>query len=801
MWIVKCKKIGINLIEYMFGVIISFLMYNFFVSLGMLEFLNVDIIPFISIQQISVFLGLCICFMLIWSLKKKSISVVNIVLKKYIYEIHFMLYIFSILIWYKCKIIPQLLWIYAFEMLIFYMILENEAIKVFDYKYLCDSSTMSNYKEKSIVGRNNLTKSQKKALDQLINILDKRRISESFNIALIGAWGSGKTSITDTLISELQNRKKSEKRYFILKINTLTFNGTKNIIEYVKKYFYCLFKQYGIVGLNGKENVAFLSALADMLNDTDTKSSVINMLFSRKETCFCDIENERQLFMQRVQKLLYISGRKNIVFVIDDSDRSDIEEQVLKLLSEFSSIDGLISLILLDKKHDINLRKSIDLLSIDPGETDDITNDVYMSIDKYVHIRVRIEDDFHVEYEERIKHQIILENKAVTKKENCYINCDGERNTISLFSFVKDYPTAEFVKQSMNFLGNYNILTELFLCNLEKQDKGFGDYFEGIVLEYLYHSKELLPFIRKMLLTKPEEWDFELHRINMVWTNSFGDDRFDWLIRLQNNSNQMFWMLYQLIEASEMVGAIESKIQNEILNFVDLYDYYMITKMPVEDRTWENRKENPVKYSGLDDLEVIVFEKEEIKTINIYIQEKQYEKVKLILVEKIKDVSNFYLISAILNEFMAYLRNIMNNFRTFKMQLREAELLDMNYLDYLIKEWQPTKSLTDNIEKMKKETSALKNLNISYPSLNAYINMVLYTNYISKFDTRFFNGELKNSRLWIMHGERRNIIVISSKQNTQYEFHFLDSQGNIIEDLCEDEIREIQRKNIVVWSN
>ena len=98
MWIVKCKKIGINLIEYMFGVIISFLMYNFFVSLGMLEFLNVDIIPFISIQQISVFLGLCICFMLIWSLKKKSISVVNIVLKKYIYEIHFMLYIFSILI-------------------------------------------------------------------------------------------------------------------------------------------------------------------------------------------------------------------------------------------------------------------------------------------------------------------------------------------------------------------------------------------------------------------------------------------------------------------------------------------------------------------------------------------------------------------------------------------------------------------------------------------------------------------------------------------------------------------------------
>lgn len=45
------------------------------------------------------------------------------------------------------------------------------------------------------------------------------------------------------------------------------------------------------------------------------------------------------------------------------------------------------------------------------------------------------------------------------------------------------------------------------------------------------------------------------------------------------------------------------------------------------------------------------------------------------------------------------------------------------------------------------------------------------------------------------------VYAISSKQNTQYEFRFLDSQGNIIKDLCEDEIREIQRKNIVVWSN
>lgn len=52
-----------------------------------------------------------------------------------------------------------------------------------------------------------------------------------------------------------------------------------------------------------------------------------------------------------------------------------------------------------------------------------------------------------------------------------------------------------------------------------------------------------------------------------------------------------------------------------------------------------------------------------------------------------------------------------------------------------------------------------------------------------------------------MHGEKRNMIVISSKYNTEYRFHFLDCQGNIIKDLCKDEIREIQRKNMVIWSN
>lgn len=798
MWI---KKVGTNLLKYMFWGLLSFLTYNIFMAIGILDFWDMDVLPFVSVQQFSVLVGVFLFCMVIWSAKEKNISGLNIMIKKYGYVVHFLLYLFSVVIWYKCKESPKILLIYALEIIVFNGLLKNEMLKIFNYNFLSDSSMMTNYKEKPIVGKENLTKSQKRALEQLMKILDKRMSSESFNIALIGSWGSGKTSVTETLISELQNREKNEKRYFILKLNILTFSGTKNIIEYVKKYFYCLFKKYSVMGFEGKENVEFLSALANMLNDSGTMSSALNVLFGRGETSFCDIENERQLFIERVQRLLAVSGRKNIIFVIDDVDRSDIEEQVFKLLSEFSSIDGLISVISLDKKHDINLRQVIEGENVAQEEREAINDKIYISIDKYVHVRVRIEENYHVEYEESIKHQIILENKGVVKKENCYINCNGEKNTVSLFSTIKDYPTTEIVGRNMYSSGNYNILTELFLCNLEMQDKGLGSYFEGIVLEYLYHSKELFPFINKMLITNPEEWNLELYRVNVMWTSSFGDERFDWIVRLQNNANQLFWMLCQLVTALEMIEVIENKIQNEILNIVDVYDYYMITKFPDGTRKWENRSEIPVIYSGVDELELFVLDEEEMKELNISIQEKQYKKAEVILVEKVKDVSNFYFVSAMLGEFMVYLRKIMNNFRTFKMQLREAELLDMNYLDYLIKEWKPTKNLLNNIENIKKETALLRNLNISYPSLNSYINTLLYTNYISEFDTRFCNDELKDSRLWIFHGKKRNIIVISSKENEKYKFQFLDCQGNVIENINEDEMQEIQKKASLIWNS
>ena len=77
-----------------------------------------------------------------------------------------------------------------------------------------------------------------------------RKSTDSFNIGLIGDWGSGKTSITDTLIYELEK----ENKYFFLKISALTFNETGNIIEYVKNFFGNLFKRYETFLYNSPSN-------------------------------------------------------------------------------------------------------------------------------------------------------------------------------------------------------------------------------------------------------------------------------------------------------------------------------------------------------------------------------------------------------------------------------------------------------------------------------------------------------------------------------------------------------------------
>lgn len=749
-------------------------------SLDVLSILNCDIL-YVTIKGSLNFGEYIVIIVLLLVMFSKNISSLHIWIKKHRVYLALSIFLGEIVFLYKCNTKYQIIQcLIEFGTLLF--LLEYETSKIFNYNFTVTSKEALSYVEKPVIGRTNLTSSQCNALDQLKKIIGKRSSSDSFNIALIGAWGRGKTSITDTLIYEYE---KESNEYFILKIGTLTIKETKNVVVYVKNYFEDLFRKYEI-GIAGR-NVAFLTSLASLFSD---KFSTVNILSATKDNGFFDIEKEKELFTKQVSKLLKVSGRKNVIFVIDDTDRNDDEEQIIKLLSEFASIAGIISIISLDAGKDVVIR---------PNNLNTKTEQVYNQIDKYIHIRVRIDDDNHIEYDSNITSQIISSFENIVRTEKCFISCDGQNEKKSLFDNVKDYQTTEILNPRNYAENTYNILTEIFFENLRYNKKEFGLYLEELVNEYIYNSKELNPYIREMIETPYDKWETELIIVNAQWTNSFGLDGFDWVMRLRSNSEMLYWTLYQTVEALELINNT-SDIKGEIRCVEDAYDYLMISRFSIDGRTWENRKEHPVTYSGFHQIKLIVFGETQYEILNQAISNGNFGSAKNLLLEKMEGVANLFLLSILLVDFMQYLRNVLNNYRTFKMQLREAELLNMNYLDYLIKEWQPREQVRDNIQKMKDEKPLLKNLNWGFPSLNAFVNNVQFENYILRFGNRFGNEQLKGSKLFLYHGEK-TIIVISMNHDNSNPYILLDVSGNIVSDITEDELLEISEKNSVIESN
>ena len=771
------KVLSRDIIIYCMAAMLNYFFYVFFNSFGALDIFLYDYIPFITIIEFLAIFGLGSVAFFVWVVAKKKLSSIHIWLVKNRFIVYMAMFVMGIVCRKKAVQVQESILILFLEFMVVYVLYEYEVNKIFPYDYY-NVDVGSIYAEKPVSGRENLTKPQIQALDQLIQVLDKRRREDSFNIALIGAWGCGKTSVTDTLISEMQKREGNEKKYFILKINIQTFSGTKNIVEYVNKYLCTLFKKYGIDGVGKPSNMVFLSSLSKMLKETDSMLALSDVLDRANNEFFSDIENERILFIEKIQKLLKEAGRKNIVFVIDDADRTEIKEEVLKLLSEFSSINGIISIILLDKKDDISLRPE--------EQQKDGQMQEYNAIDKYVHIRVRIGKSSNIEYEKNITSQIIIENNSIKKMRNCYMNCPVENN-ISLLSPIQEYQTTIIeAKNRYSTNNSANILTEIFMVNLQQNHKNLGKYFEEIVMEYIYNSKELMPFIKKMLITKPEKWDIELLRMSLSWTGGgFSDEKFDWIMRIQNNINQYFFILSNMIGALDVLADAQDEVKTSISTIEEIYDYYMFIKFPIPERTWENRKENPVEYIGLQEMIQLFLPGKEQENICCLLKEQKYEEIKVVIKEKMIEVGNFRIVVLMLADFIDYLRKVMNNYRTFKMQLREAELLDMNYLDYLINEWRPTAIVERQMEQLKTENLDLEDVHFNSTSLRAFINKILYTTYITYYGRRFMGEELKNRRLWIYEKKEEYYLIISKKEEDQYSNIVLDSTGKQLKGLSQ----------------
>lgn len=108
------------------------------------------------------------------------------------------------------------------------------------------------------------------------------------------------------------------------------------------------------------------------------------------------------------------------------------------------------------------------------------------------------------------------------------------------------------------------------------------------------------------------------------------------------------------------------------------------------------------------------------------------------------------------------------------MQIREAELLGLAYLDYLINDW---------------------------PNLKGFINTVLYSNYLTAFETRFVDGKLTDVKAWILYGAERNLLIITGKNDKlEIQESVFDTEGIEVQNISEAEKVQINEKVKILYS-
>lgn len=792
---IKRKKYGylyVVLKAVCFGML-NILCYRMLNILGFLQVFQKDFIPYITTTEGIASVGLILICIAIYSRKGISYLGLNLIIKHYKYVICILAFVIGIFVWQRCdeRLIAGVLFC---EEVFLVGFIEIESNRIFPYEFRDEYQGEVFYTEKPVFERSMLTKAQENALIQILKILDNRSSFDSMNIALIGAWGKGKTSVMNALISELQIRGTVDPEYFVLKINTQTIQGISNILDYVRGYIYLLFKQYGIVSFQGKTSVAFLTAMMDMLGHLETKS-IMNAFESQRVLEFSDLECEKQVFSNNIQKLLERSQKKNIVFIIDDAERSEHNKQILKLLSEFTSVNGILSVISLDDRYDKRIQPTSQKISIPNGNFGNQNNAPSEALDKYIHVRVRIEELNHIEYENSIRNQLIDASQRIRKSEKglYYISCIDKMNSNSLFDIVEDHGTNRIEAAGSTVIyGEHNMLMELFHYNLKnlKENQSLGNCLEQIIKNYFCHCREF-----KCVITDTADVDsMGLFLVMNSWFEMLHNDTSDWSHQIEGTVAQYFWQTGIMIESLDILKHGNKEFRSRIQSFDSYYELCIKQRLGISldiNNSAEYVEINSCNDSTFWGIKKLLFSETELKEIENILVGENYSELQQILTNKLRLLMNLWGLTQVLSDFMEYFRDTLNNYRLFKMQLREAELLDMYYLEYLTKDWMTRESVRNDMEQLLKKLPWCEGITPQWPSLSAFLNTVLYEEYITAHGTRFTDGTFQDCRAWILYAQNREILVVTAKKNGNIVHCEYTTEGKPIE-IVEEEKNKIE---------
>lgn len=819
----KFNKSGINngffknlFFEWILFLALVFLTYRIVYYVEPVKFIIERIIPSCLVKYSFLLFVLCIIILLIFVfiLLINDMSYAFFIYKKYKVLIMSIIFMIGICTCEKYSSHEVIVACLILEIAIALALISLGTSKLFLYNFKANESVQSSYNERAVSGRNILTISQKKVLDQLIEVIDIRTSEDSFNIALIGAWGSGKTSVINTMIAELEeriglsNQYDDEYLYFVLKINMQTFQSIADILDYVKEYFISLFKWYGITVYGGERSIAFLSALSEMIGN-ENWSRALHGLTAFEDSGFSDIEIERCFFEKKVKALLKKSKKKNIVLIVDDADRSGLEKEVMKLLAEFTSVEGIISILCLNENSDKLIRPTYDTHVINKYNSDtNEDNKLVDYFDKYIHLRLRIEESNRIEHELSVTQQILEANKRLSKRleGKCYIKCNIKGNKKSLFDEIEYHGANPANPEEVGYrYGIYDLLTYMFLASIEELNKeqedkkSFGQYLETIIKDYFFHCKEFEKcenlgssfgeFEKNYINGRGNE--SEMNSIVMRWfATGNGSDSFGWFEQMAEHLEQIVRKLGNLCRELEWLQDSSNGKEIDVSSFEKLIEHFYKNKNFIFDNNY-----NQINNMDLVVIKEIIFGEEGLDLLNEALTEKEYIDAKEIIDKNISKSINLLRLLLELNSFIGYLREVLNNYRLFKMQLREAELLGMNYLDYLMKEFPCALEIKNKLNDLKINVLPESKSNSNWPDMYTFITNVIYEEYINRHAKNFCSQGNDECRAWFFDGDAQKILVMTEFKNGKRNDRCFTIDGSERIELSEKE--KIKLSNLI----
>jgi hypothetical protein len=357
-----------------------------------------------------------------------------------------------------------------------------------EYPFLLDEPL--NTKHESKISEDDLSKLKNK-------LLATKGISQSFVLGIIGAWGSGKTTLGKELHDNLENKHSEE--CSPIWFEPWKFKGENSVqdslIDHLSSKLPAqssVLKEYGDL-LKHEAIPAFIKFFIDLVNHSNSEDK-----------------------FEKLKKSLEKHGKQIYIF-IDDLDRLDAKEilEVFKLIRSTLSLPQLSYVLIYDKSHIESVLES------SASQKNDSRNflDKIVQVEYYMPSKGRMSDYYVKEFFNKFKKDYDLDQtSSSTCTENHFLVSTYEHQILEILKVNLEDNLKE---ESKNFkhIFDAHILTirdlkrliNNFLISINTIRKGWKEEFEKAGHNTLSETKKYevyFQFLLEILKTKyPEVYD------------------------------------------------------------------------------------------------------------------------------------------------------------------------------------------------------------------------------------------------------------------------------------------------------